>query len=120
MTCVSRRRSRGVCDVPLGPCYVSRDVHVRPTSAQAAARKQSDADQRPVTGPAGSAMECVKCHTPLPDGSKFCLACGADVTGGGTLGATASGTEALMQRLQRLVEGKYKIERLLGKGGMGA
>jgi len=65
-------------------------------------------------------MECVKCHTPLPDGSKFCLACGADVTGGGTLGATASGTEALMQRLQRLVEGKYKIERLLGKGGMGA
>ncbi|HEX9218734.1 MAG TPA: serine/threonine-protein kinase, partial [Gemmatimonadales bacterium] len=28
--------------------------------------------------------------------------------------------EGLMQRLQRLVEGKYKIERLLGKGGMGA
>ena len=73
-----------------------------------------------MTGAAGSAMECLKCHTPLPDGSKFCLACGADVTGGGTLGATASGTEALMQRLQRLVEGKYKIERLLGKGGMGA
>ena len=65
-------------------------------------------------------MECLKCHTPLPDGSKFCLACGADVTGGGTLGATGSGTDALMQRLQRLVEGKYKIERLLGKGGMGA
>jgi len=65
-------------------------------------------------------MECLKCHTPLPDGSKFCYACGADVTGGGTLGASTSGTEALMQRLQRLVEGKYKIERMLGKGGMGA
>ena len=65
-------------------------------------------------------MECLKCHTPLPDGSKFCLACGADVTGGGTLGASTSGTEALMQRLQRLVEGKYRIERMLGKGGMGA
>src|SRR5689334_24526036 len=65
-------------------------------------------------------MECVKCHTPLPDGSKFCLACGADVTGGGTLGATTSGTDVLMQRLQRLVEGKYKVERMLGKGGMGA
>ncbi len=69
---------------------------------------------------AGSTMECLKCHTPLPDGSKFCYACGADVTGGGTLGASTSGTEALMQRLQRLVEGKYKIERMVGKGGMGA
>jgi serine/threonine protein kinase len=65
-------------------------------------------------------MECLKCHTPLPDGSKFCYACGADVTGGGTMGASASATEGLLQRLQRLVEGKYKIERLLGKGGMGA
>src|SRR5437899_3795852 len=65
-------------------------------------------------------MECLKCHTPLPNGSKFCYACGADVTGGGTMGASAGGTEALMQRLQRLVEGKYKVERMLGKGGMGA
>ena len=73
-----------------------------------------------MTEAAGSTMECLKCHTPLPDGSKFCYACGADVTGGGTLGTNASGTEALMQRLQRLVEGKYKVERLLGKGGMGA
>jgi serine/threonine protein kinase len=71
-------------------------------------------------GAAGSMMECLKCHTPLPDGSKFCYACGADVTGGGTMGASASATEGLLQRLQRLVEGKYKIERLLGKGGMGA
>ncbi|HWC74063.1 MAG TPA: protein kinase [Gemmatimonadales bacterium] len=65
-------------------------------------------------------MECLKCHTPLPNGSKFCYACGADVTGGGTMSATASGTEGLMARLQRLVEGKYKIERMVGKGGMGA
>jgi serine/threonine protein kinase len=73
-----------------------------------------------MTGAAGSTMECLKCHTPLPDGSKFCYACGADVTGGGTLGAGGGGTDALMVRLQRLVEGKYKLERLLGKGGMGA
>jgi len=65
-------------------------------------------------------MECLKCHTPLPDGSKFCYACGADVTGGGTMGAGGSGMEGLMGRLQRLVEGKYKIERMVGKGGMGA
>ncbi|HUC40102.1 MAG TPA: protein kinase [Gemmatimonadales bacterium] len=73
-----------------------------------------------MTGAAGSMMECLKCHTPLPNGSKFCSACGADVTGGGALGASTSATEALMQRLQRLVQGKYKIERMLGKGGMGA
>ena len=72
-----------------------------------------------MTGAAGSTMECLKCHTPLPDGSKFCYACGADVTGGGTLGAT-SGTEGLMQRFQRLVEGKYRVDRMVGKGGMGA
>jgi serine/threonine protein kinase len=72
-----------------------------------------------MTGAAGSTMECLKCHTPLPDGSKFCYACGADVTGGGTMGAT-SGTDGLMQRLQRLVEGKYRVERMVGKGGMGA
>jgi serine/threonine protein kinase len=64
-------------------------------------------------------MECLKCHTPLPDGSKFCYSCGADVTGGGTMGGTA-GIEGLMARLQRLVEGKYRLERILGKGGMGA
>jgi serine/threonine-protein kinase len=64
-------------------------------------------------------MECLKCHTPLPDGSKFCFACGADVTGGGTMGGS-SGIEGLQARLQRLVEGKYKVERMLGKGGMGA
>src|SRR5258706_3469466 len=72
-----------------------------------------------MTGAAGSTMECVKCHPPLPDGSKFCLACGADVTGGGTLGA-GTGTDGLMQRLQRLVEGKYRVVRMVGKGGMGA
>jgi len=72
-----------------------------------------------MTGAAGSTMECLKCHTPLPDGSKFCYACGADVTGGGTLGASTA-TEGLMQRLQRLVEGKYRVDRMVGKGGMGA
>jgi eukaryotic-like serine/threonine-protein kinase len=72
-----------------------------------------------MSGAAGSTMECLKCHTPLPDGSKFCYACGADVTGGGTMGGGGA-TEGLQLRLQRLVEGKYKIDRMLGKGGMGA
>ncbi|HYT84213.1 MAG TPA: inactive serine/threonine-protein kinase VRK3, partial [Gemmatimonadales bacterium] len=73
-----------------------------------------------MTGAAGSTMECLKCHTPLPDNSKFCYACGADVTGGTGASTSAGALEGLMQRLQRLVEGKYQITRMLGKGGMGA
>src|SRR5216117_1012746 len=65
-------------------------------------------------------MECLKCHTPLPDNSKFCFACGADQTGGGTAATTSAELAGLQGRLQRIVEGKYKIERLVGKGGMGA
>ncbi|HET7790107.1 MAG TPA: protein kinase [Gemmatimonadales bacterium] len=64
-------------------------------------------------------MECARCHTPLPDKSKFCFACGMDQTGGAD-GLTSGQTESLLARLQRIVEGKYKIERMLGKGGMGA
>ena len=65
-------------------------------------------------------MECLKCHTPLPDNSKFCFACGADQTGGGTASTTSAELAGLQSRLQRIVEGKYKIERMVGKGGMGA
>jgi len=65
-------------------------------------------------------MECLKCHTPLPDNSKFCFACGADQTGGGTAATTSAELQGLQVRLQRIVEGKYKIERMVGKGGMGA
>src|SRR6266487_1508577 len=64
-------------------------------------------------------MECLKCHTPLPDNSKFCFACGADQTGGGTAATTSAELAGLQGRLQRIVEGKYKIERMVGKGGMG-
>jgi serine/threonine-protein kinase len=65
-------------------------------------------------------MECLRCHTPLPDNSKFCFACGADQTGGATASTTSGEIENLQKRLQRLVEGKYQITRMVGKGGMGA
>jgi len=64
-------------------------------------------------------VECFRCHTPIPDNSKFCLSCGADVSGGD--GPTSTGSvDVVRERLQRIIEGQYRIERLLGKGGMGA
>ena len=63
-------------------------------------------------------VECFRCHTPIPENSKFCLSCGADVSGGDGPTSTSS-VDIVRERLQRIIEGKYRIERLLGKGGMG-
>jgi len=65
------------------------------------------------------AVECYRCHTPIPENSRYCFSCGADVSG--AEGAPNTGSiDALRERLQRLIEGEYRIERLLGKGGMGS
>jgi predicted Ser/Thr protein kinase len=64
-------------------------------------------------------LACFRCHTPIPENSRFCLSCGADVSGGDGPTSTSS-VDVVRERLQRTVEGKYRIERLLGKGGMGA
>ena len=63
-------------------------------------------------------LACFRCHTPIPENSKFCSTCGADVSGGDGPTSTSS-VDIVRERLQRIVEGKYRIERLLGKGGMG-
>src|SRR2546425_5321539 len=68
---------------------------------------------------ANGTVECLHCHTPLPENSRYCFACGADVSGGDVAPSTSS-VDVLRERLQRLIEGKYRIERLLGKGGMAA
>ena len=65
-------------------------------------------------------MNCYKCATPLPDHSKFCMACGADVSGEGHSHATLS-TEAdpeLFAALQAELGTDYTVERELGRGGM--
>ncbi|UCF41003.1 MAG: protein kinase [Gemmatimonadota bacterium] len=67
-------------------------------------------------------MLCTHCHTPLPDGTQFCPACGSDPTDGGTGAAPRTGatqTDALLGQLRVRVEGRYHVEKVLGRGGMG-
>ncbi|MEP7227927.1 MAG: serine/threonine-protein kinase [Gemmatimonadales bacterium] len=55
--------------------------------------------------------DCAKCFTPLPVGGS-CSQCGTlSVENGPDLGQ-------LRQRLARILEGRYEITRLLGRGGM--
>ncbi len=63
-----------------------------------------------MTSPSSSTFECVRCHTPLPDNSKFCYACGADQTGGGAT-TTSGQVHDLETRLQRLVEDLQELSR---------
>ncbi|MDO8678242.1 MAG: serine/threonine-protein kinase [Acidobacteriota bacterium] len=59
-------------------------------------------------------MTCSRCNAPAPAGARFCPECG------GPLRTDTPTTDGLRQRLQTAVEGTFRIERLLGRGGMGA
>jgi hypothetical protein len=64
-------------------------------------------------------MQCNKCATPIPDNSRFCSACGADVSGdsqGPTL--IAEPEPDLFQRVQADLGSEYILENELGRGGM--
>jgi serine/threonine-protein kinase len=65
-------------------------------------------------------MECVRCHTPLPDQAKFCFACGSDLTEGGAPRQAADPMTELRDRLARTLDGRYAVRELLGAGGMAA
>jgi len=64
-------------------------------------------------------MNCYRCATPIPDTSRYCFACGADVSGD-----TGQGTHPVQRdpkleaKLAEEVQGDFVIERLLGRGGM--
>jgi serine/threonine-protein kinase len=65
-------------------------------------------------------MNCHKCATPVPDNSKFCLSCGADLSGESaerTLAIEENDPE-LRARLQAELGDEYIIEKELGRGGM--
>ncbi|UCG85092.1 MAG: protein kinase [Gemmatimonadota bacterium] len=67
-------------------------------------------------------MICVNCNTPIPEHSRYCLACGTDTSDPGTgprieLNAAS---EHLFTQLRAAVVDRYDLKELLGRGGMGA
>ena len=60
------------------------------------------------------AVTCPRCYLPAPAGARFCAECG------GPLLQDTPSADGLRQRLQAAVDGTFRIERLLGRGGMGA
>jgi serine/threonine protein kinase len=67
-------------------------------------------------------MNCTHCHTPMPDEARFCFSCGSDLSGGGVKTAVRPRdvTAELQDRLTHVLAGRYKVQKLLGAGGMGA
>ncbi len=65
-------------------------------------------------------MNCANCNSPVPDDSKFCLECGADLSDPGSGPRTVEKPDELIIRLTRTLEGRYRVAKMVGRGGMGA
>src|SRR6185436_13771654 len=61
-------------------------------------------------------MRCRECHADLPGEARFCLSCGTRVEPD----APAPPADPLREALDKAIGFQYRIERLLGRGGMGA
>lgn len=61
-------------------------------------------------------LQCRECNTPLPPEARFCPSCGARVQ----RDAPDSTPDPLFESLKKAIGFQYRIERLLGRGGMGA
>ena len=66
-----------------------------------------------------AARSCPACHTPLPEEAQFCLRCGlATPTDPGVPPRTAATGVVEVSHVKRALSSRYKIERVLGEGGM--
>ncbi len=65
-------------------------------------------------------MTCDKCGIAVPEGSRFCLSCGAQVTdpGAATVMTPAPPRDALLEQLKAALVADYDVEKELGRGGM--
>src|SRR5215813_9616706 len=60
-------------------------------------------------------MRCRECGADLPGEARFCLACGTRV-----VVASEEHADPLRDALEQAIGFQYRIDRLLGRGGMGA
>lgn len=60
-------------------------------------------------------MRCVSCDAELTPAARFCAACAAPAPA-----APGDSTDALRTALEKALGFQYRVERLLGRGGMGA
>jgi len=65
-------------------------------------------------------MNCAHCNTPLPESSRFCFTCGADVSDPTSGPRTSGAPPDLMARLTKILAGRYRVTKMVGRGGMGA
>src|SRR5437773_7037757 len=61
-------------------------------------------------------MQCRECQAVLPAEARFCLSCGSRVEPT----TPAPPADPLLETLDKAIGFQYRIERLLGRGGMGA
>ena len=65
-------------------------------------------------------MNCSICEAPLPEGARFCMTCGADLSDPEVSTRSRAVVKELFGAIKVAAEGHYKVTDLLGKGGMGA
>jgi serine/threonine protein kinase len=65
-------------------------------------------------------MNCARCQTPLPDGSRFCMTCGADLSDPEVSTRSRAAVKELFEAIRVAVEGHYHVTDMLGRGAMGA
>jgi hypothetical protein len=64
-------------------------------------------------------MICAVCHATLPDESRFCLSCGADMSDPSAERRPVDTVADVQNLLIGAVAGHYRVDKLLGRGGMG-
>jgi len=66
-------------------------------------------------------MKCFRCAAEVPDASRFCGTCGAQMSDpqGNTLVVPPEEEGHLLERIRRVFAGEYEIEAEVGRGGMG-